>query len=343
MFLRNCWYVAAWDYEVTTNLFTRKILGETVLFYRRADRKVVALADRCCHRRAPLSIGRREGDCVRCMYHGMLFGPDGRCVEIPGQDVIPKKAKVHAYPVEERHRWIWIWMGDPEKADPSLIPDTRWVDDPDWKGTPPGYLNFRSNYELLNDNLLDFSHLAYVHLSTLGGSETYAQLKPEIEVLDRGIRISRWLYDFAPPPFVARLLPAGNVDRWNDYDFLVPGILIMNSGFAPAGSGAKQGNRAGAIEFRSCQAVTPETENTTHYFFSQPRNFANDDPITDRMLDTALRTAFKEDLDMIEAQQKRWEESSDDEMVLINADVALVQFRRIMDRLRLEERESSRG
>lgn len=340
MFLRNCWYVAAWDYEVTHELFSRKILGESILFYRTPERKVIALADRCCHRRAPLSAGRLEGDCVRCLYHGMKFGPDGQCVEIPGQSSIPRKARVHAYPIEERHRWIWIWMGEPEKADPKLIPDTPWIDAPEWKGTPPGYLHYQANHQLLNDNLLDFSHLAYVHLGTLGGSESYAQLKPEIEVLERGLRISRWLYDFAPPPFVAKLLPPGNVDRWNDYDYLVPGILIMNSGFAAAGSGAKEGKREGAIEFRSCQAVTPETESTSHYFFSQPRNFDNHDPITDHLLDRALKAAFQEDLEIIEAQQQRWEENDTDEMILIAADAALVQFRRIVERLKEEERKS---
>lgn len=338
MFLRNCWYVAAWDHEVAGDFLIRKILGESILFYRTSERRVVALADRCCHRRAPLSTGRREGDCVRCMYHGLKFDADGRCVEIPGQATIPQKARVHAYPVVERHRWIWIWMGDPALADPAQIPATPWVDAPEWHGTPPGYMHYQANYQLLNDNLLDFSHLAFVHLGTLGGSESYAQLKPEIEVLERGLRISRWLYDAAPPPFVAKLLPAGNVDRWNDYDYLIPGILIMNSGFAAAGSGARQGHREGAIEFRSCQAVTPETATTSHYFFSQPRNFANHDPVTNQLLDQALRAAFHEDLLMIEAQQTRWSERDDDDMILIGADAALVQYRRILERLLAAER-----
>ncbi len=341
MYLRNCWYVAAWDYEIAGGFLARKLLGESVLFYRTTDRRVVALADRCCHRRAPLSLGRQEGNCVRCMYHGMKFDEQGVCVEIPGQTSIPKAARVHAYPVVEKHRWVWIWMGDPEKADPSLIPDTHWVDAPEWAGTPPGYLHYQANYQLLNDNLLDFSHLAYVHLATLGGSETYAQLKPEIEVLERGLRISRWLYDFDPPPFVAKLLPQGNVDRWNDYDYLIPGILIMNSGFATAGSGAREGHREGAIEFRSCQAVTPETENTSHYFFSQPRNFANADPVTNQMLDQALRTAFDEDLVIIEAQQERWSERDDDPMVMIQADTALVQYRRLHETLLAAETQAA--
>lgn len=88
-FLRNCWYVAAWDHEIgPEQLFQRTILGQSLLLFRTSAGNVVALDNKCCHRHAPLSLGRREGDCVRCMYHGLKFGPDGKCVEIPGQTAI---------------------------------------------------------------------------------------------------------------------------------------------------------------------------------------------------------------------------------------------------------------
>jgi len=60
---------------------------------------LVALEDRCCHRHAPLSAGRREGDSIRCGYHGLKFNEQGLCTEIPGVDKVPPKACVRAYPV----------------------------------------------------------------------------------------------------------------------------------------------------------------------------------------------------------------------------------------------------
>ena len=84
MFIRNTWYVAAWSHEVESEaLFARVITGIPVLLYRESGGGVVALEDRCCHRGAPLSVGRREGDCVRCMYHGLKFDSTGTCVEAP--------------------------------------------------------------------------------------------------------------------------------------------------------------------------------------------------------------------------------------------------------------------
>ena len=70
----------------------------------------------------PLSLGRLEGDTLRCGYHGLRFDARGRCVEIPGQTQIPPDAAIRAYPLVERFNWVWIWMGDPKRADPALIP-----------------------------------------------------------------------------------------------------------------------------------------------------------------------------------------------------------------------------
>jgi len=115
MFVRNCWYVIAWDHEVPPDaLFTRTVLGEAILLYRIADGEITALRDRCCHRLAPLSKGRKEGDCVRCGYHGLLFDATGRCIEIPGSETVPAKARVQRYPVTVKNKWVFVWMGEAE-------------------------------------------------------------------------------------------------------------------------------------------------------------------------------------------------------------------------------------
>lgn len=342
MFIRNTWYVAAWDKEVTREgLFSRTIAGVPVLLYRRDDGRVVAMEDRCCHRGAPLSMGRREGDCVRCMYHGLKFEPSGQCVEAPAQQRIPVHARVRTFPVVEQHRWVWIWMGDPHRADPALIPDTRWLDHPDWRSLD-GYIHYDVNYLLICDNLLDFSHLPFVHPTTLGGGAEYAATQPKVERLDRGVRITRWALGIEPPPFARAVKDwAGKVDRWNVYDFVLPSVLLMDSGMAPAGSGATEGRREGAIEFRGCQAITPETADSTHYFFAHPHNFSIDQPEVTRSVHESVVRAFDEDRRIITAQQRSLALAPDFKMIPFGIDAALNQFRWIVARA-LEQESQER-
>ena len=342
-FIRNTWYVAAWDHEVPAEgLFSRTICGVPIVIYRKADGKLAALEDRCCHRGAPLSKGRREGDCVRCGYHGLKFDAAGQCIDTPWGQKVPPRARVRAFPVVAQHRWVWVWMGEPDQADPSAIPATPWLDHPDWRGHP-GYLHYAVNYLLICDNLLDFSHLPFVHPGTLGGGEDYAGQTPKVERLDQGVRVTRWALNTDAPAFVAAVKSwPGKVDRWNIYDFLLPGILLMDSGNAPTGTGAPEGRRVDAAEFRGCQALTPETENSTHYFFSQPHDFSIDQPeVTDSIHAFILR-AFQEDKDMILAQQRSLALAPDFQMVPLAVDSALAQFRRLVER-RLQQEAADRA
>lgn len=340
MFIKNTWYVAAWSHEIEgSDILARTIISQPVMLYRKEDGEIVALQDRCCHRGAPLSLGRREGDCVRCMYHGLKFDSQGACIEAPAQERIPPQAKVKSFPVVERHRWIWIWMGDPALADPSTIPDTHWLDDPDWRGLP-GYIHYHVNYLLIADNLLDFSHLPYVHPTTLGGGEDYAKVQPKVERVKDGVLITRWTINTEPPPFAKAVQDwSGNVDRWNIYEFTIPAILRMDSGMAPTGSGAQEGVRIGAIEFRGCQALTPETENSTHYFFSHPHNFALDQAEITRSIHQAVVDAFDEDRDIITAQQQNLVLDPSFKMMAFGIDGALSQFRwAVTQRLEQEQK-----
>lgn len=333
MFIKNCWYVAGWDKEIPEDGFLSRIVTNVPLvFWRDAHGTVVALEDRCCHRGAPLSKGRREGDCIRCMYHGLKFDATGACVEIPSQTRIPPQAKVRAFPIVEKHRWVWIWMGDPNAADPSLIPDTHWLNDPEWRSND-GYIHYDVNYLLIADNLLDFSHLPFVHASTLGGSEEYAKVQPKIERTDRGVKVTRWALNIDPPAFVQKVHPfEGKVDRWNIYDFIAPGILLMDSGMAPAGTGAPEGRRINAVEFRGCQALTPERDNSTHYFFAHPHNFAIDrQDVTDSIHQSVIE-AFDEDKEIIQSQQAMVSLDPEFKMVSLGIDAALSQFRWIVGR-----------
>ena len=289
---------------------------------------MVALEDRCCHRQAPLSKGRKEGDCVRCGYHGLKFDADGVCVEVPGLSEIPPKARVRSYPLALQNKWVFVWMGDAARADRLLLPDNFSCYHPDWRNRP-GYLHYDTSALLICDNLLDFSHLSYVHEKTLGGSTAIAQARPTIEPVPRGIRVSRHVRDVPPPGYWKRMRTFdGNLDRWFVYDFLLPGTLLMHSGGRPTGAAPDDMSRA--VQLHSCQTLTPETATTTHYFFQQSHRAEQGDATTAQTIYDGLLAAFNEDRDMITAQARNLALQPGTPMLPLAMDAALTQFRRLV-------------
>jgi len=325
--MRNCWYVLAWSHEVAPGaLFARRVAGESLVVYRRADGSVAALENRCPHRHAPLAMGRLEGDDLRCMYHGIKFDAEGRCIEVPGQGATPSALCVRSFPVVERKRWIWVWTGDAAAADAALIPDTFSLDSPRWR-YEPAYLHYQANHLLIADNVLDFSHLSYVHEKTLGGTAAIANARPQVEKLPNGVHIHREVKNTAPSPLHQRLgMPAGEVDRWWTYDYLLPGVLLLDSGVRPSnGAPGKQ------LHFHSCQAIVPESETTSHYYFMQAHDFDLDDGALTHSLHEGVVAAFHEDKAMIEAQARLIAESAPAPMIGLPMDAALTLYRRLHD------------
>ena len=340
--LRRCWYVAAWSHDVPVGtLLGLTILGQPVLVYRRKDGALAALADQCCHRHAPLSRGRLEGDDVRCMYHGLKFDSTGRCIEIPGQSEIGERFCVRTYAVREADGWIWVWMDTPETADAALIPSATGPDDPRYH-MRAGHLDYQANYLLVNDNLSDFSHIAFVHENTLAaGNKDTALLQPRVQGLERGIRVTRWnrgMRNRSPDP------RHPFIDNFMTYDFLVPGVLLMFSGNYPVGTAeacqlAAPGEREPISATFTSQAVTPLTAATTRYFFCWgPRreDHAANPQLIDILWSLANR-AFAEDRDMIEAQQRVIALQTGAPTQSVTHDRGPNLMRRVIDRLKQAE------
>jgi phenylpropionate dioxygenase-like ring-hydroxylating dioxygenase large terminal subunit len=345
MFVRNAWYVAAWDHEVTRSLRRRIILDDPVLLFRKDDGTAVALEDRCCHRQAPLSMGKLVGNVVHCPYHGLQFDPTGKCVKVPSQEKIPPNAKVRAYPVVERYHWLWIWMGDPAKADPALIEDFHFLDDPAWR-FGGNYLHVESNYLLLVENLLDTTHLPFLHPDTLG---TDAFARSEFEVSREGDRITvaRWLMNELPAPFHKQMgeFPDGvKVDRWQITHYGTPSFVKLDVGSAPAGAGARSTADRGKrwMNMWNLNAITPETEKTAHYFFAQAYNFKLDERWISDMLAKQIRDIFLQDMAMVKAQQQNMD-LGPSPVVNLGQDKAWIAMRGIVDRLIKDEQQQVRA
>ena len=337
MFLRNFWYVAAYDHEIGREPLGRMILGEPVVFFRKEDGTPVAFEDRCAHRHLPLSMGKLVGDTLQCRDHGLRYDASGACVKVPGQDTIPPAARVKTYPVVERYRWLWIWMGDPALADPVAITDFHWLDAPSL-GAKGQYLHVESNWQLNVDNLLDLTHLAFVHETTIGNAALVENAKVKVERAANNVVVTRWIIDAPPPPtFVKAGGFTSNVDRWQIIDFVPPAFLRRDVGCSPTGTGAPQGRRAGGINMRNLNAITPETETTSHYFWGQAHDWDIHNRATTDMLVGQIATAFLEDVAVFEAQQRNMTIMPGAPQVEINADNGLIQARRILERIYGEE------
>ena len=328
-FLRNSWYVAAWDREVGRAPLARTILGEPIVLFRKEKGEAVALEDRCCHRQLPLSMGKVEGDALRCGYHGLLFDSSGTCIEIPGQASVPPQARVRDYVLHEKYHWLWIWMGDPAKADPKLIPNWWWADHAEWAFTRPGMIPVKCNYQLIADNVLDVTHLAYVHASSIG-APSITEFPGKVEREERLVRFTRWIKDRPPPPMYREAGGfAGNVDRWQIVEHIPPCFTVNFAGCK---------DKSKRIDLMALSAPTPETESTTHYFFGFVRNFDLNDEKAERLFAEGMVKVFNEDIPILEAQQRNLDLGR--ARVDIGVDAAPLAARRMLQALLEAERTS---
>jgi vanillate O-demethylase monooxygenase subunit len=196
-------------------------------------------------------------------------------------------------------------MGDEDHADPSLIPRHPWHEDPAWEYVKDCY-PIAANYQLITDNLMDLTHVGYVHTSTIGGTpQAHSGAETTTWPTDQGVRVERWMLDSVPPPSytAASKFNTERVDRWMEIDFLAPAIVRIHTGAVDTGIGAREGRREGGIAFMGFNAQTPESETITHNFWSgankrQPGATSGAD-----RLRASLVVTFADDKIVVEAQQ----------------------------------------
>jgi vanillate O-demethylase monooxygenase subunit len=279
VFVRNAWYVAAWSHEVDRSLLARTLLSEPVVLYRTAEGRPVALDGNCAHRQFPLVEGQLIGDEVECAYHGFRFGPDGRCTLIPSQDRVPSRCRVRSYPVAERWRWVWIWMGDPELADERLIPDHDEIGLSDAWATAPGTrLDVACRYQLLNENLLDLTHISFLHAPPSGPDpRSHATAREEILDDERGrFQRSRRVMEVASVRGTTlHETHDGPLELELNIDFWPPVFHVGSQSYRTPASADGPQQYLGTMRFFHC--LTPCTEHSTHYFFALSRDFELDD------------------------------------------------------------------
>ncbi|HEX9396524.1 MAG TPA: aromatic ring-hydroxylating dioxygenase subunit alpha [Burkholderiales bacterium] len=343
-FVRGAWYVGAWADELAPGaLLGRSILGEPVLLFRGAAGEAAALENRCCHRGLPLEHGAVIGETVQCGYHGLVYDRSGACIKVPGQDRVPRDAKVRSYPVVEQDRILWIWMGNPQRADPAAIVRHPWHDDPKWAWTKDHYL-VNANYQLINDNLMDLTHVGYVHTKTIGGTpEAHSKAETRTDRSASGVKVTRWMLDSIPPPAYTQAVKFSKerVDRWMEIEFFPASVVRIHTGATDAGTGAHEGRREGGFGFMGLNAMTPETEHSTHYFWSGAHNYSVDKPEMTQRLRKSLEITFGEDKVVVESQYAAQQMNPAAPLIMIASDAGMVAARKLVADLIDRERKST--
>jgi len=345
MFVKNAWYCAGWQSDLSSAkdaLVSRRIAGESVLIYRKLNGDVVALDDRCCHRQAPLSLGRKEGDDIRCMYHGWKFNPEGKCIEIPGQAEVRQNACVPSYPAVVKNDWIWIWMGDPEKAEESLICESIGPSHPDWDMNPR-HIRVNTNYRQEIANLTDLTHVAWVHMDTFGGTTKYPEIKGKLSMLDRGIHNDMWVHSVPAPSFAKHLFPDDALfDLHFDVTVTIPCNFILHFRVFTAGTNtAGPSNGELILDTFSSQAVTPRDADSVDYYYSWSTRKGTAHPGLIQLLIEANEDAFLEDKMFLEGQYQRMKDKPDYKMVDYAHDAGPGRMFWLLDKLLKDEAEAA--
>ncbi|MCG4262442.1 aromatic ring-hydroxylating dioxygenase subunit alpha [Acetobacter senegalensis] len=331
IFIKNCWYMAAWSDEIDSEPFARRLLDIPVVFFRNTSGSVVALIDRCPHRFAPLSMGKVCGDVIQCGYHGLGFDTKGKCVKSPFGIHIPDHSTIQSFPVIEKNRCVWFWPGDPTAADVTLIPDFSYHDDIEFR-LVNGYSKIKANYEICTDNLMDLTHTRYLHPSF--GGESW---QPEVSFSqkDETVFSHYSLPSYTPTVFSEAFIPSGgrNISETDTIRWNLPGCMYLHISMGIVGA-----PEIPAAINPSSHILTPETASSTHYFWASaaPTHCG----ISDEEHYAAVRYAFEEeDAPMLHAVQDRMQGKDfwDLKPVILSYDNAGIRARRIIrQKLRAE-------
>ncbi len=344
MFIKNTWYVAGAASDVSDKPLGRKICNEPMVFYRGDEGKVAALEDFCPHRGAPLSLGKVCNGKLVCGYHGLEMGCDGKTVAMPGQRVRSFPA-IKSFPAVERYGFIWVWPGDPAKADAALLPQFEFFDNPAW-AYGGGVYHIHCDYRLMIDNLMDLTHETYVHATSIGQKEI--DETPCVTQVDGDhVTTSRFMHGIIAPPFWQMALRGNGlpddapVDRWQICHFTPPSHVMIEVGVALAGKGGYEAPQACKVSSVVVDFITPETDTSMWYHWGMARQFQTQNDALTASIREGQSKIFSEDLQMLELQQRNLTRHPQRRLLSLNIDAGGVKSRQVIERWRLREQEAA--
>ena len=277
-------------------------------------------------------------------------------MHIPGEEAAAAqrwgtKPLVKTYPVTEKHGWVFIWMGDPERANSNLIPSFHDKLEDDAWNSANGTSHLKCGYRLILDNLLDLSHVAYVHSSTNGNPEVAEKAQVETKESESSVRVTRTMRDIPPAPAFAQIANyRTNIDRWQVTNFYPPAYIYIINGSRLASANSSLDDVLDTIGhwgFEVYWALTPETERSTHGFWVSTYRKADVFGEMVQKFSTNTAEIIAEDVSIYEAQQRAIDLAADGRdcdvasRITIKADRGLMHARKIIQKMSLADRNMS--
>jgi len=337
--IKNAWYVASFSKDVTTKPKKQTVLNQPVVLYRTEAGEAAALDDRCPHRFAPLHQGKVIGDSIQCPYHGLQFNGHGQCSHNPhGDGKIPAAAKLRRYPLIEQDGLVWIWTGERAPASDEKPLDLAPFLNAHKLTLISGSFRLGADFELVLDNLMDLSHAAFLHPTTLANPDATDTLVFEMLQDGDSVTANHWLPKSKPSPqfqpFWTSDSPIG--DGRGNIRWSPPSNLELDVGFTEVGGKLDDG-----VYLHVAHLLTPGAENETFYHWIAARNFCLGDDKVSEMMAAQFAHAFEtEDEPMIQAVAENM--GTNDLMslkpVLLPSDAAAIRVRRMIGQLRDKER-----
>jgi vanillate O-demethylase monooxygenase subunit len=273
---------------------------------------------------------------IACAYHGLEFDPSGACVRNPhGDGRIPRAAVVRSFPAEEKYGFVWVWMGDADAKTP--VPTIDFLEpEAGYRLNQPAYLHMNVPWKLIIDNLVDLSHVSFLHDGLLGNAEMI-DAKNELEQNGNSITVSRFMPNVSPPEYsdLIYMADGGKVDKNHIVTWNAPSIILLDINVTQPGAKTAEGTGVYAAHL-----ITPETDTTSHYHFAAGRwglieRPPEEEEVIEKRLAEARKTAFAtQDDPMMQAQFAVINRNGGRfNPVMLDIDVGVVRWRRIFDQM----------
>lgn len=293
------WYPILSSQELEKHPISRTRFGQPVVIWRNGSGQAVVMNDRCPHRGAALSQGRVADGVIECPFHGFRYDATGRCVRVPAEDddwQIPDLLRATTFQVREDAGYIWVWRG-PVTATSELpeLPRQPLLDGLKFGET---HYTWNAHYTRCIENVIDYSHLPFVHRKNLGAFIKNPRTKVLVKPFTGGFNfylVDRDKFERQFVEFVYPTLWANRIGR----------NFVMSATFVPEDD--------------------THTEVYIRWYHNMPAIFR---PLIDLYGQFSQYIVFKDDLPIVASQQPGNINDADDDR-LVPSDAGLVAFRKL--------------
>jgi len=317
-----------------------KVLGCNLVAFRDENGAAAVLSDTCVHRGGSLGgawsagpqVPRMVNGCVVCPYHGWEFGSDGHCKNIPSIGYgkkPPARAKIDAYPVQEKYGIVFAFLGDEPQESRSPLLEVEEYGQEGWMANEVLVLEVPYYYERSIENGLDPAHNEFVHPThghTAINRDTYHVREYDTEDHRQGWGF--WfMHEFDVPPLPQKGHPTSpdSDTPWGNTQTERSNIFAGGGTYGP-NIMPTYINVTKNKMFRQYFFEQPVDENFTRIFFLNMRNFLLD-PKHNGPIHARNKVVAQQDIDILSTMYPERTPLSPTKEVLMPADKAIVAYR----------------